>query len=258
MKHSHYDELPSTNDKAKELLRLNTAPLLAVTADLQTHGRGRNGKVWIGEHEANVYCSVGMRHFAPLSEQRLIAFQIIGCLAAKAALQEASSEARNHAGCTAEFCLKYPNDVYLVLPNVTPVQRRKVCGVLVEHEFIGSSCVSSVIGIGINVRQKVFPEDLQMKATSLLREGIDATTEHVRHALLRYIQLFLKQSNDALFTAWRDELQLEGEYISIAKEQGLWRVESIQDDGRLRVIHTETQQQRFVDNGDSILRADWQ
>lgn len=254
VKHYHLSELPSTNDTAKDLLRRNPPErLFVVTTDFQTHGRGRNGKVWIGEQEANVYCSVGIRHSAPPEESRLIMFQIIGCLAAKAALHEAC----RHAGYEVEFVLKYPNDVYMVLPNITPRQRRKISGVLVEHEFVGVTCVSSVIGIGINVRQQHFPDDLTVKASSLLREGIDTTTDEVRHALLRYIQLFLKQPTHALFTAWREELQLEGEHISIAGEQGLWRVERLQEDGRLFVSHTETKHQRFVDNGDSIIRADW-
>jgi BirA family biotin operon repressor/biotin-[acetyl-CoA-carboxylase] ligase len=253
VKHYHFTELPSTNDTAKELLRQYTAPLLVVTADVQTSGRGRNGNVWVGSGEANVYCSVGMRHFNPPLEQRLINFQVIGCLAAKAALQEITQSLRLER----EFVLKYPNDVYIVLPHALPIERRKICGVLVEHEFIGSTCVSSVIGIGINVRETKFPSDLQSKASSLLLQGIDVSTELIRATLLRYIQLFLKQSNDALFKAWREELNIEFQEIIIKGEQGFWRVERLQEDGRLLVSHGETRRERYVDNGDSILRADW-
>lgn len=259
MKHYHYSELTSTSDKAKELIKLEgsqSSPILAVTADVQTKGRGRNGKVWLGSHNANVYCSIALKHRTEPRELQLVTYQVVGCLAAKAALQELSiPKAINEQ--KVDFILKYPNDVYITQRHEMPIRRRKICGVLVEHEFIGHSCVASIIGIGINVRQNIFPSEIEHKATSLLREGVDVRTDDVRDALLRYLQLFLKQSSEALFQAWREELQLEFTTIAIHGEQGFWRVERLQEDGRLLVKHTETQRQRFVDNGDSILRVDW-
>ena len=228
--------------------------MLAVTADMQTSGRGRNGKVWFGEAGANVYCSLAVRHAVPLTALGLVTYQAVGCLAAKAAIQEAS----NQAGFTPELLLKYPNDIYISYQvNTFHRKRRKISGILVEHEFLGSECVASVIGIGINVRQSVFPSDLQEKATSLMLAGVDVSSENVCAALLRYVELFLKQSSDALFEAWRDELQIENALVSIHGELGFWRVVRLQEDGRLLVAHADTHVQRFVDNGDSILRADW-
>jgi BirA family transcriptional regulator, biotin operon repressor / biotin---[acetyl-CoA-carboxylase] ligase len=254
MKHFHYAELPSTNDTAKELLRSEFLPMLAVTAEVQTSGRGRNGKVWVGEAGANLYCSVAVRHSTQHTMLDLVTYQAIGCLAAKAAIQEVS----NHAGFAPELLLKYPNDIYIsYLVNTFHRKRRKICGVLVEHEFLGNECIASVIGVGINVRQSVFPSDLHEKATSLLLAGVDVSSENICAALLRYVELFLKQRSEGLFEAWRNELGIHNALVSIQGEQGLWRVVSLQEDGRLLVSHADTHDQRLVDNGDSIVRTDW-
>ncbi len=248
------------------MLRRELLPMVAVTTDLQTSGRGRNGKIWLGEPNANVYCSVAVRHTVSHTVSHtvrhtvqrtpldLVVYQAIGCLAAKAAIQEVSKD----AGFTPNILLKYPNDVYIAYQvNTFHRKRRKISGVLVEHEFLGSECVASVIGVGINVRQSVFPSDLQEKASSLLLAGVDVSPENVSAALMRYLEVFLKQSSEALFEAWRDELAIENALLAIQGEQGLWRVQRLQEDGRLLVAHADTQMQRFVDNGDSILRADW-
>lgn len=260
----HFPELPSTNDKAKELSRkyaLNE--FLAVTTDLQTSGRGRNGKVWLGRANENVYCSLAVRHGAASVNNaqgiasNLVAYQALGSLAALQAIRSLLPPVQRQSAH-----LKYPNDVYLM--NAAG-ERKKVCGVLVEHEFVGAQCVGSIIGIGINVRQTEFPAELAVKASSLLACGIDVDVEEVTGALLResekYLEMYVQTSRPAsihaIFTEWWRELALEGVRVKVIGTEGAWIALRLQDDGSLLVRSEENGASRVVMNGDSLMRLDW-
>ena len=262
----HFSELPSTNDKAKELSRRYAVnEFLAVTTDLQTSGRGRNGKVWLGRANENVYCSLAVRHGAMSGLTKngnslmtnLAAYQALGSLAALQAIRSFLPPMQRHIAQ-----LKYPNDVYLL---TSAHERKKVCGVLVEHEFVGAECIGSIIGIGINVRQTDFPAELAVKASSLLACGIDVEVEDVMAALLResekYCELYAlsirKDSAQAAFSEWWRELALEGVPVVLSGTEGTWIAKSLQDDGSLLVRRAEGDESRVVTNGDSLVRLDW-
>jgi biotin-(acetyl-CoA carboxylase) ligase len=254
----HFDVVHSTNDIAKERLHRHrqSEHLFAITASVQTAGRGRNGKSWSGSAGDNVYCSVGVQHTHECSLQELVTFQGIGCLAAKATCEELARESLSNDAPPESpvFRVKYPNDVYAIQASkhgtassmtsgiTNGNEARKICGVLVEHEFAGSRCVSTVIGIGLNVRQQSFAGDLARKASSLLALGV---------------KLLLKQRPDAVFKAWCEELDVEGASVQIAGEAGWQRVVKHLDDGRLVVMHPASGEERIISDGDSIT-MDWQ
>src|SRR5690606_15138000 len=58
-----------------------------------------------------------------------------------------------------DVSIKWPNDIY--------IGKKKVGGILIENQLLGSSIKSSIVGIGINVNQETFPEELNNRATSL-------------------------------------------------------------------------------------------
>jgi biotin-(acetyl-CoA carboxylase) ligase len=266
----HFSELASTNDTAKEFLHNATidAPF-AVTASLQTRGRGRNGKSWLGAAHENVYCSIGIRHTTTFSHTTahnhdttdLIVYQARGTLAALRTIRDCYAE--NMSSSPWDAILKYPNDVYGVQRTAHGMTiRRKLSGVLVEHEFIGSDCISSVIGIGINVRQTIFHDDVVAKASSMLAFGVDVAVESVVERLIVYSESYLEASTDAVFNEWRHELGIEGATVRIVGEgavnaAGEWYIIALQYDGRLLAQHTTTGELRTIDNGDSIVRTDW-
>lgn len=239
IKRYHFSQISSTNDYAKELI--SSEKFVAVTADYQWNGRGRGEKVWEGDQARNVYCSIGMRHDTRLRIEHLIALQAQGCLAAKNALQTAAPGKR--------FALKYPNDVLMLSQDNT---WKKICGVLVEHEFAGSVCVSTVIGIGINIRQKNFPATLLNRATSLLNEDIDIQVDSVTETLVREWERWTEMGTGKILEKWKGELHIEGKIVEIVGESPGWTVKALLEDGRLLTRHMITGAERVIDNGDSI------
>jgi BirA family transcriptional regulator, biotin operon repressor / biotin---[acetyl-CoA-carboxylase] ligase len=141
----------STNDDAKEAARAGVASGATFVADAQTSGRGRLGRSWHSPPGANLYASFVLRPAIPPSELGWVP------LAAGLAVLEAIRP-RIEAG-EERLRVKWPNDVLL--------DGRKLAGVLSEAEITEQAPHFVVVGIGINVRVLVFPDDLAARATSL-------------------------------------------------------------------------------------------
>src|SRR5207342_935404 len=80
-------------------------------------------------------------------------------------------------------------DVDLRWPNDVLVDGKKCAGVLAQVE--GGTIIA---GIGINVSQTAFPDDLETPATSLLLQGVPAAREDLLVALVESIDRYNKLS----------------------------------------------------------------
>ena len=238
----HLPSVSSTNDYAKELLTQHTH--VVVSAEHQTAGRGRNGKLWYGDEHKNVYCSFGIRHTVPPTHQELPLYMGRGALAVLEAIRQLAPEI--------ELRLKYPNDVHALEGN----RWSKISGVLIEHEFLGSTCTTTVIGIGINVEQKDFPDTIDQPCTSLFRMGVDVGVEDVLQKLQSTIALYLNMSSSELSSCWVDQLAPSTTRFRITGEHGLWRIRGIGNDGRLHAEQILTRTERIISDGDTLRYED--
>ena len=148
----HYFRAGSTNALALDAGAAGTPEGAVFLAEEQTAGRGRGGHTWHSARAEGVYCSVLLRPHLPPAQVLLLS------LAAGLALRSAVLEA---TGLNAD--LKWPND--LLLGN------KKFCGILTEMHSEVTRVRHVVVGIGLNVNQKSFPESLREHATSLYLES---------------------------------------------------------------------------------------
>lgn len=148
MKIIRFEEIDSTNDYVKSLLRSGKTDGedLVVTAKKQTGGRGTKGRSFVSE-EGGVYLTrlYFYRDF-PASDAFLV----------MAGASVAVCRTLEKFGLTAT--IKWPNDVY--------VNDKKICGILIENTFSGATISSSVVGIGLNVNNSL-PEELKDAAISM-------------------------------------------------------------------------------------------
>ena len=133
---------------AAELARAGCPEGTAVTADLQTAGRGRLGRSWHSEARLGIYMSVVLRPAG--RPARAPVLTLVAGLAAKAAIERVAD---------VKCDIRWPNDIL--------VGGRKCCGILVEMESCASRLAHVIVGIGINVNHTEFPADLAGQATSL-------------------------------------------------------------------------------------------
>jgi BirA family transcriptional regulator, biotin operon repressor / biotin---[acetyl-CoA-carboxylase] ligase len=138
----------STNTDALEAARAGAPHGSVYFADEQLAGRGRGDHTWHSFAGRGLYVSVLLR--PPIPAVRLPLLPLAAGLAAADAI-------RATTGLTVD--LRWPNDL-LVGP-------RKVGGILVEAKTESSAVAYVVVGIGINVHQRVFPADVSTPATSL-------------------------------------------------------------------------------------------
>ena len=143
----HFDCLPSTNDKAMELLRMGCGEGAVVAARSQTAGRGQQSASWESEAGKNLTFSIALHptflraaHMFYLS--KAVSLGVVDLLFSQ------------------RICatIKWPNDIY--------VGNRKICGILIEQSISGEHIAQSVVGVGVNVNQRAFGR--APNATSML------------------------------------------------------------------------------------------
>jgi BirA family transcriptional regulator, biotin operon repressor / biotin---[acetyl-CoA-carboxylase] ligase len=164
----HYYRAGSTNTLALEAAADGAPEGSVFLAEQQTAGRGRGSNQWHSEQSAGIYCSVVLRPAVPPSE--VLTLSLAAGLAVQSAIQE--TDARVQAD------LKWPNDVL--------VQEKKVGGILTEMNAEATRVRHIVVGVGINVNQTSFPEELEPTATSLrLAMGAEWSRVELCAALLK-------------------------------------------------------------------------
>lgn len=155
-------EVESTSDSAKRAAREGAPHGSLWIAESQTRGRGRQGRAWQSPPGENLLFSVLLRTSCPVA--RLPELSLVAGLAVRDAVARAlgEDELRN-VGEPPRALVKWPNDVL--------VSGKKISGVLVESTLSGNKVEALVVGIGINVHTRDFPEDIAKRATSLSLAG---------------------------------------------------------------------------------------
>ncbi len=141
-------ETASTNDDALSAAKSGIPHGALFGAETQSRGRGRRGSSWLSTPGAGLWFSVLLRPELPP--------EVVPGLALAAGLAVRAAVASR---VTATTLVKWPNDVL--------AGGRKLCGILVESQFSGARVAHVVVGVGINVTQAAFPEELSATATSL-------------------------------------------------------------------------------------------
>jgi BirA family transcriptional regulator, biotin operon repressor / biotin---[acetyl-CoA-carboxylase] ligase len=185
----HLRTTDSTNARARELAVAGAPHGTLVTADEQTAGRGRQGRTWIARPGDALLMSVVLRHIEPVVP-----------LAAAVAVADAVGPAAR---------IKWPNDIW--------IDGRKVSGILLEGRPQEGW---SVLGIGVNVRTREFPEELREVATSLALEGVDTTREELLAALAERLDRWIGAPVDEVLAAWGERDALRGRQIRWAGGAG--------------------------------------
>ncbi len=205
----------STNLKVKEMAEHGAAEGVTIIVDRQTGGRGRLGRSFHSP-EGGLYLSTLLRSTDSDPGR-------ITCRAAVAAARAIESL------CGAHIDIKWVNDLYL--------NGRKVAGILAEGVLASDGTLTAVVlGIGINVGEMAFPDELQPIATSLGNEGFSLTREDLAAAFLNELTAALVDPT-AMEEYRRRNLAL-GRQITVVQGNQTYTAtaRSVTDDGYLTVF----------------------
>lgn len=149
-----HDTLHSTNATALRAIQSDTPPAhgAVVWADAQTAGRGQGSNSWHSSPGVNLTLSVIAYPEQLLADQLFNLTQLTG-LSVRATVERFSELPAT------SVTVKWPNDVY--------VGDQKIAGILVQNGLRGNRVAWSVMGVGLNVNEQLFPPSLSNTATSL-------------------------------------------------------------------------------------------
>lgn len=134
-------EIGSTNNYAAEQLLTNRLPEGTVfVANSQVDGRGQVSNKWESEPNTNLTFSIIIYpEFLEITNQfeisKIISLGVTDFLKDK----------------TENVMIKWPNDIY--------VGKRKIAGILIENSVRINKISTCIVGVGLNINQKVFKSD---------------------------------------------------------------------------------------------------
>ena len=219
-------EIDSTNLWIKRLAKEGAPEGTLALAEFQSAGRGRLGRSWEVPEGTSVMMSILLRpKFEPQYAPTLTL--VMGMAVAKAV-----------KSLGFDVSIKWPNDVV--------VSHKKICGILTEMGVRDGKIDYAVIGVGINVNIREFPEEMADKATSLyLESGKEFDRSQIPGLVMEAFEKYYEK-----FAATCDLSGLKEEYESIlanynqpvrvlAKEPYEGVARGITDGGELLVEKTD-------------------
>lgn len=192
-----FDSIDSTNTKAKELAEAGHSSGTLVVADQQTLGRGRRGRSWESPAGTGIFMTLMLK--PDINPNNASMLTLVAAMATARAITEVTGEAAQ---------IKWPNDIVM--------NGKKVVGILTEMSAQFDYINHIVVGIGINVHNEEFPEEIAKTASSLLLE----CGHRIHRASL--IEAFLEEFERlyAVYLETEDMSGLQKEYDSLLVNRG--------------------------------------
>ena len=215
-------ELDSTNKFAKQNIeKLNNRDVIFTT--IQNKGKGRMLRDWISNSNSLTF-SIVLKDSFSISN-----FDVISLLSACAVFKALSKYIKNN------LSIKWPNDIY--------VNDKKICGILLESISYSSSIEGIIVGIGVNVNNKM--DELSAtnnNSTSIYSEinQIVSIKQLLNEILIEFDDLLLKvkNGNKEYFSIIKENNYLKGKtaYAHFSSIEGEVKVLDVLENNKLLVL----------------------
>lgn len=225
------EETTSTNDDAREERYRHGD---AIWAERQTAGRGQRGHTWSSPEGLNLTFTLVLEpRFLPVGEQFVLSQAVT--LALTDTFARFGIDAR----------IKWTNDIY--------VGHKKLVGILIEHNYCGTTLSRTIAGIGINVNQTRFDPALPNPISMALAAGHAFSREEVLETFLtcvtaRYAQIE-RGEQEALQRDYRERMYALGELREFRFPDGRptrAAIEGVRPSGELILRHDDGQVREYL------------
>ncbi len=219
----HIDETDSTNRWLREQ---GGEENVVVWADYQTAGRGCGTNHWESERGKNLTFSMLLHpHDVPAQKQFRISRAI--SLAICKALGQ-------HIG---DLSIKWPNDIYW--------RDGKIGGILIEVTLQGNKVKDCIIGIGLNINQRVFRSDAPNPVSMWQICEQETDCEQLLQEILQAFQEYMGKSNK---DEYQSMLYRRKGFHPYADKDGAFMAEiiDVEDDGHLLLRDDNGQLRRYA------------
>ena len=209
---------------------------IVVVAEYQTAGKGCGSNTWESERGKNLTFSV-LLHPTEIraSWQFRIseAVSVALCETLERYFRPLSPSDSSPDSGEQEVTIKWPNDIY--------VGDRKICGILIENRLKGSTIIDSIVGIGLNVNQRVFLSNAPNPVSIYQLTGEETDREALLETFLRELPKAFEMEPASLAEAYLSRLYRREGMHRFQDSQGVFeaKVLNVLDDGRLVLLDTE-------------------
>ena len=218
-----FQETTSTMDEAARCAESGAEEGTVVVAEIQTAGRGRQGRNWVSR-QGNLYMSIVFRP----SIEHLPFLSILAGVATVRAIRKTSG---------LDPRIKWPNDIML--------NGKKVGGILVESVSTGEKVNYAIVGIGVNVNLDRETLDDIRRVDSRVATALDTSAgrsisrEDVFRQLLHDLDSLYLQvvQGESPMPEWRSLLETLGQRVEVrwGQESYIGLAEGVDDLGNLQL-----------------------
>lgn len=218
----HYlQKVDSTNNYLRSLAEQDCPAFTVVFAEEQWAGKGRISRAWYSPPSESLFFSVLFRpSLAPSLAQTVT---LLTAVSIATALNTLGFEPK----------IKWPNDLLL--------DGKKLCGILAEMRSDFDTVHWQVVGIGLNVNNQSFPDELSDKATSLrISKGQiisrPLVAARILNQLARDFQTLSERGFEEIRQVWLEKAWAMNEeaYVSTYNKQKIFGiVRGMDDQGQL-------------------------
>ncbi|MCI7131594.1 MAG: biotin--[acetyl-CoA-carboxylase] ligase [Lachnospiraceae bacterium] len=238
-----FDVIGSTNTTAMQMAEEGAPNGTLVVADRQDSGKGRRGRGWVMPAGIAIAMSIVIKP-EELQPGNAPMLTLVSALAVVRAIEEQTG---------LQPGIKWPNDIV--------INGKKVCGMLTEMSTQIDYINHIVVGIGINVHNEQFPEELSDRATSLYLESgkhysraalVEAVCEYFEH----YYEIFMRtQDLSGLKTEYDSFLVNKDRQVRILDPLGEYEGTALGITLRGELLVETPEGVRTVDSGEVSVRG---
>ena len=228
------DAIDSTNDFLKKLSRNQLLTNFTVVSTLcQTKGRGQMGTVWQSEKGKNLTISILIKNVVS-DITKIYDLNVAVSVAVFSVLQRLQ---------ITNLSIKWPNDIM--------AGDKKIGGILIENRIISATEIESVVGIGLNINQSIFPDLLGATSLYNLTGHTFDIDEIVQQSVLEIQQncaLICSKTNASLWQLYHTNLykiDVPSLFKDATQNHFYGVIKGVNALGQLRVLPTVDQVARF-------------
>lgn len=220
----HIDETDSTNRWLKD----HGEGTMVVATDYQTAGKGCGSNAWESERGKNLTFSMLIHPDGIAAREQFRITEMVSVALCRTLQPYIYNKVE----------IKWPNDIY--------VGDRKLCGILIENRLQGNVIVDCIIGIGLNVNQRVFLSDAPNPVSMYQLTGQELDRDELLKAFIE--NLDQEWQNKTNGSEYRELLYRKGKDGLYEDKTGRFvaRLADVLPDGRLLLVDEEGKEHTYA------------
>lgn len=220
----HIDETDSTNRWLKD----HGEGTMVVATDYQTAGKGCGSNAWESERGKNLTFSMLIHPDGIAAREQFRITEVVSVALCRTLQPYIYNKVE----------IKWPNDIY--------VGDRKLCGILIENRLQGNVIVDCIIGIGLNVNQRVFLSDAPNPVSMYQLTGQELDRDELLKAFIE--NLDQEWQSKANGSEYRELLYRKGKDGLYEAKTGRFvaKLTDVLPDGRLLLVDEEGKEHTYA------------